>query len=295
MASIRAVRRGPRTYYYLTHSYRWGGATHKKQRYLGTRPPRGTSALELAIERESWKDTWFAEFERIKAGSLRRRAHVSPQVARKERLDFAVEFTYDSNRMEGSRLSFRETADLIESNLSPPDKPLRDVEESRAHARLVTRLARRPEPVDLPHLLRWHRELYAATKPSIAGRIRDFDVQIRRSRFSPPTSQEVRPALIELIRWVRRNEGTIHPVELAATFHCRFEQIHPFGDGNGPLGRIAMNVLLAQHDYPMLNIRFGKRRGYYRALERSRKENDLRPFLHWFFLRFSRALHWFRL
>lgn len=76
--------------------------------------------------------------------------------------------------------------------------------------------------------------------------------------------------LKELLRWVRRSGKGVHPVELAATFHFRFEFIHPFGDGNGRVGRLAMNVLLAEAGYPPLNIQYTKLRGYYHALERVR-------------------------
>lgn len=92
--------------------------------------------------------------------------------------------------------------------------------------------------------------------------------------------------LKELLRWVRRSGKGVHPVELAATFHFRFEFIHPFGDGNGRVGRLAMNVLLAEAGYPPLNIQYTKRRGYYHALERASSLSNPGPFTAWFFRRY---------
>ncbi len=99
--------------------------------------------------------------------------------------------------------------------------------------------------------------------------------------------------LKELLRWTQRNRESVHPVELASVFHFRFEYIHPFGDGNGRVGRLAMNVLLAHSGYPPLNIQFTKRRGYYHALERSSLTADPRPFTNWFFHRYIAMNHRF--
>jgi cell filamentation protein, protein adenylyltransferase len=94
--------------------------------------------------------------------------------------------------------------------------------------------------------------------------------------------------LIELLRWTLRAKGKAHPVEIAAEFHQRFESIHPFGDGNGRVGRLAMNLLLAGEGFPMMNIQFTRRHAYYSALEKSDTARTSRPFQRWFFLRYAR-------
>ena len=109
-----------------------------------------------------------------------------------------------------------------------------------------------------------------------------------RSQHIPPAPLEGRPRLIELLRWLRRHAKTVHPIELAAEFHFRFENIHPFGEGNGRIGRLAMNILLHESGYPMLNIRYGKRAGYYHAPERFSVRSDPSPFLLWFFRGYDR-------
>ena len=286
VATLRTVSRGDRRYYYLVQTYRWDGGVHRKERYLGTEPPGHLELQRSSLEHEVWEATWFRTFQSIHDGY---QAHIRtlPAAAR-EKADqqFITEFTYDTNRIEGSTLTFQETADLLEHGISPRSKPMRDIRETQLHASLMARLLRHPEPVDFPHLLKWHKAIFQETKVEFAGRVRDFEVRIGRSRYVPPPPLEVRPTLIELLRWVQRHAKTVHPIERAAEFHFRFENIHPFGDGNGRIGRLAMNILLRESGYPMLNIRYGKRSGYYRALERSSVLSDPSSFVLWFFRRY---------
>ncbi|HTT44556.1 MAG TPA: Fic family protein [Thermoplasmata archaeon] len=293
MGTVRTVRRGSRTYRYLVQSYRWNGVVRKKQLYLGTSLPTDLTSSQLALERAIWKETWFAQFDAIQMAFQKRLARLPPSVHEKESEDFALEFTYDTNRIEGSTLSLEDTRRLLERGITPAARPLNDILETQKHATIVRRLIHNPEPITLSRLLGWHKELFSETKPDIAGRLRDFEVRIRGSQHVPPSALEVRPMLLELIRWSTRASTKIHPVELSAEFHFRFEHIHPFGDGNGRIGRLAMNSLLAQRDFPMLNILYARRRGYYRALELSSLRGDARPFLRWFFLRYSRDMQFY--
>lgn len=289
MATVRTVARGSRRYRYLVQSYRWEGRVRKKQKYLGTSIPANLDCTKELLERSIWDETWFPLFDGIKAAYQRYRRQLPDSVRREEARDFVLAFTYDSNRIEGTTLSLADTRRLLERGLTPPGKPLADVQEAASHAKLVHLLLERPEPLDLGHLLRWHRELFGATKSDIAGRLRDHEVRIQGSRHAPPISVEVRPMLLELLRWASRSVGRAHPVEIAAAFHWRFEHIHPFGDGNGRIGRLAMNVLLEKHGYPLFNIRYTRRRGYFDALESASLKDDPKPFLGWFYLRYARA------
>ncbi len=289
MAIVKSVRRGSGVYHYLVQTFRWEGAVRKKEIYLGITIPPKLDRFCSRLEREIWHDTWFKQFDRIRDGYRKRLRTVPRSVQEQERDEFILNFTYSTNRIEGSRLTLEETRRLLTRGISPPSKPYRDVVESQKHASLIRRLMTTPEPVDLPHVLKWHKELFEETKPDIAGRIRDFEVRIGDSRHIPPPPVEVRPMIIELLRRTNRNRKEMHPVELAGEFHWRFEKIHPFGDGNGRVGRLAMNVLLNREGFPMLNIPYDRRSGYYTALEKSSVQAVSRPFLRWFFLRYSRA------
>jgi Fic family protein len=295
VTAVRTVVRGDKRYYYLVQTYRWSGKVARREKYLGLVRPTNVQTQRANLEREVWEATWFRSLREVHQAYLRRQGFLPPSQAEKEREQFIIDFTYDTNRIEGSTLTFQETSDLLTRGLSPPSRPIRDIQETLAHAALLRRLLRKPEPIDLPHLLSWHGSIFGETKPDISGRVRDFDVRIGGSQHLPPSAPEVRPMLLETLRWFRRHGATLNPVERAGSFHFQFENIHPFGDGNGRIGRLAMNLMLIQEKYPMVNIRYGRRVGYYHALERSSITSSPRPFLLWFFRRYlAEQLWWYR-
>ncbi len=91
---------------------------------------------------------------------------------------------------------------------------------------------------------------------------------------------------MEFFKWYHKNKNTLHPIELAAHIHLQLVTIHPFADGNGRFNRLMMNFSLHKNDYPMLNIPYEKKSGYYNALERSQIKKDYKIFLQWFFKRY---------
>ncbi len=269
-----------------------GGEDPAQGEVLGHEAPKGCSRRADRVDREIWSDTWFESFGEIHKAYQERLSSLPRSLVEKEREDFVVEFTYDTNRIEGSTLTFQETANLLTHGISPDSTPMRDIRETLAHAALLRRLLDNPEPVDLPHLLAWHKAIFGETKPDISGRVRDFEVRIRGSKHVPPSALEVRPMLVETLRWFQRHGVELNSVERAGSFHFQFENIHPFGDGNGRIGRLAMNLILFREGYPMINIRYGNRTGYCRALERSSVVSNPRPFLLWFFRRYRAEQRW---
>jgi Fic family protein len=272
----------------LEQSYRWKGVLKKEHLYLGTSLPTDLDRFKHDLDRDIWHKTWFREFDGIRAGYQRRLKVVPKSVIAKERRAFIVEFTYNTNRIEGSTLTLGDTRLLLDRGQVRATRRVQDIVETRQHAALIERLIENPEPVDLSHILDWHRELLGQTEPELAGKIREYRVDIGQSKHKPPPPEEVKPRLSELLSWTKRTEKDRHPVERAGEFHWRFESIHPFGDGNGRVGRIAMNLLLAELGYPMLDVPYIRRQGYYNALEEADLKSDARPFLLWFFLRYSR-------
>jgi Fic family protein len=280
MVVVRKRKIGDQTYFYLEHSYRNGTKVEKKELYLGKELPKDIAKI---------KKDFFAEFsgdlheqlELIKKNYAKEQKTLPPSAKEKELETFSIKFTYDTQRIEGSTLTLKETANLLEHGITPAQKPIRDVKEAEAHSKLFFKVLKEKD-ISLNTVLYWHKQLFEQTKPDIAGQIRKHQVAIARSKFMPPLAVEVYPLLREFFKWYEQNKKTMQPVELAALVHLKFVTIHPFGDGNGRISRLMMNFILHKHGYPMLNISYEKRNSYYNALERSNLKNDEDIFVQWF-------------
>lgn len=282
MVSIKRKVLGGRAYYYLEYAFRKDGRVRKTELYLGKMIPRNIDEVKRSFLGRLYREKWYPLLDSIKREFSREKRQM-PQSARdKEAETFAVRFTYDTQRLEGSTLSLRETAGLLEKGISPKGKPIRDVKEAEAHKEIFGEMVAYKRDLSLPVMLYWHKRLFQETKPDIAGKIRGHQVAISGSKFLPPSPVEVHPLLTEFFRWYERNKKRPRPVELAALVHLKFVTIHPFAGGNGRISRLLMNFVLNRNGYPMLNIPYENRNSYYNALERAQTKNVEDVFLQWF-------------
>lgn len=286
MVSIGKKRVKGKTYYYLEHSYRENGKIQKESLYLGSRIPKDIKEIKAKFLDDISKKTWQADIERIRKNYSQNRRKMPKSIREKELNRFATSFTYDTQKIEGSTLTRRETADLLERGIAPKNKPMRDAQEAEAHRDLFLEILKSRKDLSLHDILEWHWKLFNKTKPDIAGKLRKYQVGIGDSKFMPPTPVEVYPMLTEFFHWYHKNKSKIHPVELAALVHLKFVTIHPFGDGNGRISRLIMNFVLNRKKYPMLDIPYVGRNSYYNALEKSQVKKEDRMFLQWFVKRY---------
>ena len=288
MVRVRKRTLGSRTYYYLEHSIRIGRAVQKREQYLGGRLPRNVEELKERFLQEVNRERWNPLLSAIKRGyaaEMRR----TPVSARERELDaFAVQFTYDTQRIEGSTLTLRETANLLLHGRTPSERPLRDVQEAEAHRAVFLSLLSERKDLSMSLVLRTHHDMFRASRPDIAGRIREHQVAISGSRFVPPVPVEVYPLLREFFRWYDRAKTKLHPVDLAALVHLKFVTVHPFSDGNGRVARLLMNFVLHRRGFPMLDIPYAGRNRYYGVLERAQIHREDSIFLQWFLRRYLR-------
>ena len=286
MVVIRKKAVGKQTYYYLEHSFRENGKVEKKEKYLGKTLPQNIEELKQEFISQIYRDKWFCLFDRIKEEHSAQEKSTPPSAKEKELENFAIKFTYDTNRIEGSTLTFRETSLLLEKGITPKAKPMRDVKEAEAHRKVFYELLNFKKELSLDVILYFHKKLFDDTKKDIAGKIRQHQVTIAGSKFMPPFPAEIYPLLMDFFKWYRKNKDKMHAVELAALVHLKLVTIHPFADGNGRISRLMMNFVLNKHGFPMLNIPYEKRAGYYGALERSQTKKEDSIFLQWFFKRY---------
>ena len=286
MASVKKKIVDGRTYYYLEQTIRTEGTVQTEEKYLGTKIPPNVEEIKKQFLSEIYKKKWHPILDRIRENHSREQKKTPATALKKEARSFSVRFTYDTNRIEGSTLTLRETSDLLERGITPKSRPLDDIKETEAHEKLFYEMLGFKKNLSLQAVLYWHKRLFEGTKPDIAGKIRTHQVAISGSKFMPPAPVEVPVLLREFFRWYEKNNEKLHPVELAALAHLKFVTIHPFSDGNGRMSRLLMNFVLNKHGFPLLNIPYEKRNSYYRALERSQTSGNEWVFVQWFFRRY---------
>ena len=184
-----------------------------------------------------------------------------------------VELTYHSNALEGSTLSLRDTALVVEGREPNTGKSLREIYEARNHDRALRLVegwaTTRPMvplgPLTEGDLLAVHREVLADIDRDGAGQFRTSRVLITGTRYVPPSSAkfpQLLPALLELA-----NRLDAHPVLQAAELHYNFVAVHPFGDGNGRTARLLMNLHLLRRGFPHAIVPVERRAEYLAALD----------------------------
>ncbi|MRN41459.1 MAG: Fic family protein [Nitrosopumilales archaeon] len=264
-----------------------------KEIYLGRKIPRNIEEIKGKLLKTIYEKEWYPLLDRIKE-KYSKEIKLMPRSSREKQMAiFASRFTYNTQRIEGSKLTLKETANLLEKGITPKDKPLEDVKEAEAHKRLFYAevLISKKKDLSLNLVVEWHRKLFQETKPDIAGKIRKHQTRISGSKFIPPLPVEVYPLLREFFKWYDRNKGKNelhHPVELAAFVHLKFVTIHPFGDGNGRISRLMMNFVLNKEGYPMLDIPYSGRNSYYTALERAQVKKVDSAFIQWFMRKYMK-------
>ena len=180
--------------------------------------------------------------------------------------EFIVEYTYNSNAIEGNTLTLRET-DLVLRGLTIDKKPLKDHMEAVGHKEafvFVSELVKNNVPISESVIKQIHY-LVLADKKEDCGVYRRVPVRIMGAQHEPVQPYLIVPKMEELLRTFL--ESTEHIVTKLARFHIEFEGIHPFIDGNGRTGRLLVNLELMKAGYPPIDIKFTDRITYYNAFD----------------------------
>lgn len=196
-----------------------------------------------------------------------------------------IEYTYDSNRIEGNTLTLRETDLVIHKGLTIGGKPLVEHLEAINHyeaVELVRDWVQGKEPFNQFALLSLHGLILRSIDKQYAGRYRDIPVTISGSRHVPPQPWQVEKLMEEYFLFYQEQREQLHPIILAAEMHERLVTIHPFVDGNGRTARLVMNLVLMQHGFPLAIFHGDNeaRFAYYDALEKCNVEQDKTGFHH---------------
>lgn len=195
-----------------------------------------------------------------------------------------LEYTFESNRIEGNTLTLRETDLVINEGLTISGKSMREHLEAINHVEAIgyiKQLMERNFPFNERELLSVHNLILRGIIPEDAGRYRRVQVMIKGSSHMPPQPFIVPKEMEDYFIWYNENKGKLHPIILAAEMHERLVTIHPFSDGNGRTSRLVMNLILLQNGYVIANIKgdYDSRMSYYQALETAQTSGNKEDFL----------------
>ena len=217
----------------------------------------------------------FAKVDALKAQLAKRRPLTQGELERL-REEFLVEFTYNSNAIEGNTLTLRETA-LVLEGITIDRKPLKDHLEAVGHrdALLYVEQLVADKASLTEYAIKSIHSLVLMDRPNDKGVYRSIPVTIMGAHHQPPQPYLVPVQMEQLIA---SQKGTKHhPIENAALFHLDFEGIHPFIDGNGRTGRLLLNLMLMQCGYPPVNVKFADRRRYYSCFDLYYRDETAAP------------------
>ncbi len=286
---------GKKIKYYLAHSYREGERVHKFRKYLGVNlsseklKERKKIAEKLILEEihkyRMIKDPLKFELTDKKIKDIRKLEREIPlkisHLSEKDWKLFSEIFTYNTNAIEGSKLNQKEVKDILEED-KWPDKSKEDIAEAYGVEEAIRFVRQTKEHISIELIKKIHKIVFKNSKP-FAGKLRkkgeEVVVQDKSGKIVHEGAPQNRISFLlkELIDWYNKNKTKYPALVLGAVVHNQFENIHPFTDGNGRVGRILLNNILIKHNLPPINIDLKNSREYYKTLKEYDLNKNLKP------------------
>lgn len=196
------------------------------------------------------------------------------------RENLLLEWTYNSNAIEGNTLTLQETKVVLEG-ITIGGKTLREHLEVINHREAilyVEEIVEKGEELSEWQVKNIHKLVLKGISDEYAGVYRNQNVIISGAKHTPPDFMIVPDEMKEFINWYEKEAHELHPIERAAYVHGIFVGIHPFVDGNGRTARLLMNLELMKSGYPPIVIRAENRLEYYSALDKAHTTSDYNDF-----------------
>jgi Fic family protein len=282
--------------YWLSHSFREAGKIHKIRKLLGANlsdkllKERTDKAKKLILEeinkykiiKDPLHDKISKEeiefIERLQTEANLKVIHLSESNWKK----FSEIFSYNTNAIEGSELTLKETQTVIDKGSWPIDKSKKDIAEALGVNKAIKFIRETEEHATIELIKKIHYLVFMNSK-SFAGEFRKLGQEVVIRTGSGEIVHEGAPSsrvitlLKELIVWYNKYKNSYPGILLAAVVHNQFENIHPFTDGNGRVGRILFNNILIKNKLPPLNIDLKNQSEYYKTLQSYQRNGNIRP------------------
>ncbi len=290
MAYIEEISTKKKKYYYLAQTVRLDNDKFKKMRVLlgeGNLSVEALSKLSASAQQQlenkirgmkrgerilKLEAQTIAQLKQIKKGYRRLLSSVSPieyHVIEKQQF---IQFTFNTNAIEGSTVTLQETAHLLEDGLAPAGKDLREIHEVENTRAAYNFMKKYKGEINSKFIKNIHHHLTYNILGENAGRFRTIQVYMAGSRHTPPRAWELMDKMNSMLAWLR-NHAHENQVLLAAYIHHFFIAIHPFLDGNGRTGRLLLNYMLMKSGFPPICIQKEEKIRYIACLEQARDGN----------------------
>lgn len=190
-----------------------------------------------------------------------------------------TKYVHGTTAIEGNTLNENETHKLLSASLTPQNKTVNETLEVANYVSVRNHMKNYKGPINEKIVRHVHKLLLMGIKGENeklidAGNYRTNQVILRNIGFRPPPAELVPTQLGYLLDdYDTKITKKIHPIEAATFFHQKFEEIHPFQDGNGRLGRELLNYMLTREGFPPIYIIPDQRSVYLTALQEGNTEN----------------------
>ena len=199
----------------------------------------------------------------------------------------SIAFAYHSNKIENEHTTYHDTREIFEhdgvTSYTGDLRTLFEIRNAKAAYELFLDSFNTRRPLDEGLLMEFQQCLTVNTYDTRRwqlgerpGEYKHHDFFVTGKEEIGASPEDVEEEMSELMSELQ-NIKPQNALTAAAYFHAKFENIHPFADGNGRTGRLAMNYLLVLLNHPPVTIHEDDRRGYYEALEEWDKNQELEP------------------
>ena len=219
----------------------------------------------------------FEQIDRLK-GWLDSFRPLSPIIVEELKKLYDVQFTYNSNAIEGNTLTQSETELVLSKGITVGGKTLIEHLEVIGHKDAIDYvefLSQEKQALKEWEIKQIHNLILRKIAPEEAGRYRQLDVKAAGTNYLYPAHYLISQLMKDFIDWLNSDIArNLHPVQYATVAHYRFVSIHPFRDGNGRTGRLLMNLLLLRAGYPIVVISDRQRNNYIDAIADGQNHSD---------------------
>lgn len=224
-------------------------------------------------------DNYFEEVDSLKR-KLDSKRPIPKETLKSLRESINLEWTYNSNGIEGNTLTLRETQVVLEG-ITVGGKSIKEHLEAINHEKAILfldDLVKDNEPISEWNIKNIHQLILKDIDNENAGRYRKENVTIKGATHIPPDYLKV-PELMEKLILTYNTWNEYHPIIQAALLHGELVKIHPFVDGNGRTSRLLMNLDLMNSGYNPVIIKKESRLKYYEALDKAHTTGNYTDFV----------------